>query len=738
MARDTAISSYTATNASPGIRSRSAIQKLLMLCILFTMLISCYCKHALANSITLGQSRITLSASVSTAAPKQSFWLMLHIKMPSGWHTYWKNPGDSGLAPEFIWDSNHNITIKAAQYQTPEYIQLGNIINIGYKDDAYFLFPATIPKISELPTNIILKASWLICKDECIPQQANLQLMLNTGTQSIASQARDKILQQLTQIPKTHAQADQQPIKFRSQKQYIELIIPRQAFAIDQQSRVSFFPLQSDVIKNYMQQSGHISGNNYNLNLSRDFAHTPKTLHGILTISQQNDSSTIRHSFAISAQIQHSTWSHALLKALAFALLGGIILNAMPCVFPILALKALSISHASQAKYKHHLWHGTCYSIGVVLSFFGLALLLVILKSFGHNVGWGFQMQSPTLIAILVYLFLLIALNFAGYFEISSGIMGIGQGLTQQAGARGSFFTGVLAAIVATPCSAPFMGTAIGYALVQPTLISLCILTTLGIGMALPLFAISAIPRLGRLLPKPGAWMQTLQQALAFPMLLACAWLLWVYIQQSTIGNVMWLLIGMVMLAFSIWLWQQLALVNRIGKYITALCLLALCSLPLWITYHTPANAVNTKTAATTTTQAVGSQAIEAQTTGAQAFSQHKLDALLASKQVVLVNATAAWCLTCKYNESMYFSSARFKNFIAQHGIHYLVADWTQRDRPILTFLQSFQRDGVPLYVLYNRQGKATVLPQMLTANILYKALENAMHNHTPAAKPAN
>ena len=290
--------------------------------------------------------------------------------------------------------------------------------------------------------------------------------------------------------------------------------------------------------------------------------------------------------------------------------------------------------------------------------------------------------------------------------------MGTGQGLTEKKGASGSFFTGVLATIVATPCTAPFMGTAIGYALLQPPAVSLSILTVLGIGMALPLLAISAIPQLGRLLPKPGSWMQTFQQCLAFPMFLAAAWLLWVFMQQTSPKNVMWMLTGMVMLAFSIWLWKKIKLQQKIPRLALATLLIIICAWPLWVTFHEPVR---------------DSASAEQSTSIAQPFSQEKLASLLQKGKPVFVNATAAWCLTCKYNESMYFNTKRFEDFIKKNNINYLVADWTNRNDMILHYLQSFKRDGVPLYVTYDHQGKSEVLPQVLTSTILYDSLKKIM-----------
>ncbi|MDX1678002.1 protein-disulfide reductase DsbD family protein, partial [Arsukibacterium sp.] len=387
---------------------------------------------------------------------------------------------------------------------------------------------------------------------------------------------------------------------------------------------------------------------------------------------------------------------------------GGLILNLMPCVFPVLSLKALSIAGNGQQRQQQRR-DALFYSTGVVLSFLTLAGILIALRAAGNAIGWGFQLQNPLLVGLLAYLLLALGLSLSGLVQFGLGLMNTGGELTAKSGAKGSFFTGVLAVIVASPCTAPFMGTALGYAVTQSPQVALLVFAALGIGMALPFLLLAYIPALARRLPKPGAWMETLKQLLAWPLYLSAVWLAWVFGRQTGIDAMALLLVGMVALAAALWLWGRVQLgagwLNRLAMAM----LLLLALMTLWL---------------------VAGRA-PAQSTDGQQSQQHwqnwspeKLSALRQQQKPVLVNMTADWCITCLVNERVALNTDRSIAALADYNVTYLKGDWTRRDSDITAYLQQYQRDGVPLYVLYWPGQPPQVLPQILTPDTLRQTFE--------------
>jgi thiol:disulfide interchange protein DsbD len=395
--------------------------------------------------------------------------------------------------------------------------------------------------------------------------------------------------------------------------------------------------------------------------------------------------------------------------ALLFALVGGLILNLMPCVFPVLAIKAMGLmgtAHDSRAS-RHH---GLYYLAGVLASFLALGGLLLALRAAGEALGWGFQLQLPWVVGALAFLMLAMGLSLSGVFQIGGGWMNVGANLAQGGGARASFFNGVLAVIVASPCTAPLMGPALGWAVTQPAPLALLVFAALGLGLALPIVLLSFRPQLGRWLPRPGAWMETFKQAMAFPLYLTAIWLFWVLGRLVGIDGMGVALIGALILALGLWLLGRSSgrLTLRASGALTVL--LALGTLPL--------------------VDRFGSQTAVAGATSAsvhQVYSPQALTSARASGEPVLVNMTAAWCITCLANEGVALSSQRFRAALAEHQVRYLKGDWTHRDAAITEYLSQYQRNGVPLYVIYPRGGgPGKVLPQILTPDLVIDALAEA------------
>ncbi len=387
--------------------------------------------------------------------------------------------------------------------------------------------------------------------------------------------------------------------------------------------------------------------------------------------------------------------SVSLMVILLFSLLGGLILNLMPCVFPVLSIKALSLTTSHLNNHSKHL-HGLAYTLGIVLSFVAIAAALLALRASGEALGWGFQLQSPIFIGALVYLFVLMGLSFSGFFQFGTRLMNIGQSTTQGSSLQSSFMTGVLATVVASPCTAPFMGTALGVALTQPSAVSLLIFATLGLGMALPFLLLSWWPSLSKLLPKPGAWMETFKEFLAFPLYLSAVWLLWVLGRQTDMNTVAAVIVGIILISFAIWVTH-----SRNGRHparlaLSIAALLLSVAIPLSVFYDrdTPDNW--------------------------EAFSTERLRQLRQDNQAVFVNLTADWCITCLANESVALNTAEVQDAFSQNNVYYLKGDWTNYNKEITDFLNQHGRSGVPLYLFYGKDKAApALLPQLLTTNII-------------------
>jgi thiol:disulfide interchange protein len=396
------------------------------------------------------------------------------------------------------------------------------------------------------------------------------------------------------------------------------------------------------------------------------------------------------------------------------ALIGGLLLNLMPCVFPVLAMKALALVDHAALTPRERVAGGLAYTAGVFVCFLILGAVLLALKAGGAAVGWGFQLQNPALVALLAYVLFIAGLNLSGVFEFGGSFMGVGSSLANRSSIVGSFFTGMLAAVVATPCSAPFMAPAIGVALTQPAAIAMLTFVVLGLGLALPYLLLSFVPAVARALPKPGRWMGTLKQVLAFPMYASAAWMVWVLAQQAGADGVLAVLLGMTAVAFALWLWglrggTGLARTLRIAT--VAIVLLASLGVALRVV---PQRA-----------DAPLAHAGELD----EPFTAARLDALRAQGKPIFVNLTAAWCITCKVNERLALSGQGFRSALRNGGYTYLKGDWTQQNPEITQVLSSFGRAGVPLYLVFPAHGgQAVVLPQLLTEAAVVQAL-NGPHS---------
>jgi thiol:disulfide interchange protein len=641
-----------------------------------------------------------LYAESTTVAPGRTLWLDLHLAIAPGWHTYWRNPGDSGLPTEINWSLPAGFSAGAIEWPAPERFSLGPIANYGYAGGVDLLVPIAAPAALDPGAAVHFEATvnYLVCSEICIPGAAKLPLDLTTGPGQADPLQLARFAAARQALPKSASFAAQ----FVIEPHDLRLIVPAVALVGLERPTAGFFPDADNAIDNSARPKVEPHDGGLTLVLAKSTGPTaavPKTLDGVLVLRGANGE--VR-SYQISAsQTTASTtdsaggWS----QIFAFAFIGGLILNLMPCVFPVLSLKLLSLAGAADARGRRR--QGLAYAAGVLLSFAALGGGLIALRAGGAAIGWGFQLQSPVVVGLLAYLMLAMGLSLSGVAEFGTGLAGMGGGLASRGGLTGAFFTGVLATVVATPCTAPFMGAALGAALIAPAGVALAIFVALGAGLAAPLLAASFIPGGARLLPRPGGWMATVKQVLAFPLYGTVAWLIWVLIQEVGPEASLMALFGLVLVGFVVWVYGRTRFAGpaarRVGGGLAVAGLAAAVVLAAMLTL------------------ASGRMPLPNDGLAYEAFTPARLAALNAEHRPVFVNLTAAWCLTCIVNERATLDRNAVRDALTAHHVVALKGDWTRQDREIAAFLQSFGRSGVPLYLLYDDTGTATVLPQILT-----------------------
>ncbi|MGH8504345.1 MAG: protein-disulfide reductase DsbD family protein [Stenotrophobium sp.] len=679
------------------------------LLILLALLASSCASAAAPDS---GHVEATLIAEHSAFTPGEN-WVALKLKPDSGWHTYWQNPGDSGLPTRLDWTLPAGVTAGAIHWPYPHRYALGGLAIYGYGGETLHLVPIQVPANWPLdkPLTLQTQAHWLVCADVCIPGKASLSLTLPVTARAPAdSQWAGAFGKARSELPTAASWSPQ----FSTNPHDFSMSITGAGFPADAQ--FGFFPLASDLVNHAAPQRVALDHGVLRISqaLSTYFVAAPKQVDGVLEVTDRGQTHAYRFSAhpgsvapvtaTEAAPAPPATTEQSLLLILLSAILGGILLNLMPCVFPVLSLKALSVMNQRGQDSAQQHTQALAYTAGVVLSCVAVAAVLLALRSGGEAIGWGFQLQSPVFVAALVYLLFALGLSLSGAVEFGTGIMGAGQSLTQRSGNTGAFFTGVLATVVATPCTAPFMGTALGFALTQPVAVALLIFAALGFGLALPFLLLGFFPRLAALLPRPGAWMQTFKQLMAFPLYLSAVWLLWVLSHQTSANAAMLVTLGLVLIAFALWLWSRQHWLPRLLRIVALLLAASLLASPLL------------RTAPATT-------AAPQQTSGQEPYSDARLAELRAQHRTVFVNFTADWCITCKVNEHAVLDGARVRDAFARDDVAWLVGDWTRQDPTITRVLEQFHRSGVPLYLLYVNGGEPKVLPQILTPDLVIDAL---------------
>lgn len=719
----------------------------------------------------------SLIADKSSVEPGGAIRLGLRLQHAAGWHTYWRNPGDSGLPTEFNLTGPEGVSVTPIEWPLPSRFILPPLANYGYDGDLLLVRQAQLP--GEIGTRNIrfeAQASWLVCREVCLPGKSTVALELPVLDGDSNNASPQKALFETVQ---NKLSAKRIELSARIADNRLALYLPEELVGINPQ-RVEYFPFSSGHINQAAPQDlfRHAASQGWRLEipLANDLDRLDPSLPpslidaatGVLVIDERlafevgartesvatNDprfsdgslAAIIRgHSVNFSGSSgadqdngellaeNIGTTGWGLLIAIAFAALGGLILNLMPCVFPVIGLKILGFAgHGTgvdgtlNQSQRRAIRHG-CYwfAVGIVLTFLLLAGAMLTMQAAGQAVGWGFQLQSPPFVAAMALLFAAIGMNFSGLFEFGASLTRLGNldrnlvddnpaGDNHVALPWPALGSGALAVLVATPCTAPFMGSALGYTMTQSTAVTLLVFASLGIGMASPYAVLGLKPGWLRLLPRPGRWMESLRQAMAFPMYGAAIWLVWVLGKQSGVDAMLALLAGVVTLGFGLWIWGRFGqtATNRMRRTVYGLSTVALIVLAIGLSWrHTdPAP--------------LGQQTVRVGHLDWQPWSRPGLEQLVASGKPVFVDFTAAWCISCQVNKKTTLESAAVRAAFEEKGITLMRADWTRHDAAITVELARHSRNGVPLYLMYKPGStQPEILPALLTPALIIEAI---------------
>lgn len=677
--------------------------------------------------------RAELISEVATVKPGEPFWVALRQTIRPKWHTYWKNPGDSGLPTEIKWTLPAGARADAIVWPTPTLIDVSGVINYGFSNDVLLLVRITPPADLAVGATLPLAASaeWLVCDDVCIPEEGKflLDLPVAAVAQPASAETRTLFDKARRDIP----MASPWPARFAlASNGDPVLVIDAKGLRPETIRDVYFFPAEWGPVAHMAKQSARVSADGIRIPLKKGEAPgtkgaaAPQQLLGTLVLTEKTADGEHRQAFDLAATFDPAVdasvggavgnASLSLAEALLFALLGGLILNLMPCVFPVLAMKAASFARLAGHSRAELRRDGVAYTAGVLISFAAMAVALLAIRNSVGDVSWGIQFQSPVFSLLIAYLFFAVGLNLSGVFEIGGRFAGMGQSLAARGGTVGAFFTGVLAVLVATPCTAPFMAAALAFALVQPAPQTVAVLLAMGLGLALPYLALTLTPALQRFLPRPGPWMDRLRQFLAFPMYASAVWMIWVLTQQTGADGVLYALGGMVLIAFAAWLARvggpsSTVLWLRRGAAAVAILLAFAVSLKL-------------ENPSATAASASGGPVSGVSFDGWERYSRAAVEQARASGKPVFVDLTAAWCITCLVNERVALETAATKQAFERTGTVKLKGDWTNKDPEISALLKDVGRAGVPVY-LYWAPGAQTpkILPQILTESLVISEL---------------
>ncbi|HTI67763.1 MAG TPA: thioredoxin family protein [Caulobacteraceae bacterium] len=683
---------------------------------------------------------VELAPQTKAAAPGSTIYVAVRQKIAPGWHTYWRNPGDAGQATQLTWSLPPGWKAGDIVWPTPHRFVTGPLMNYVYSGEVYLPVPIEVPASAKVGETVTLKAKadFLVCAEICVPESADLSLALPVAADASAMHPRfgEAVTRTLAAAPKSEGL----PAVFTSDGKVVKLAVTGSLVRGVDVKDAYFFPDDGAALEHIKVQKAERGPDGLTLTLAPGQAFmegkSPAQLDGVLALGdaayvvEARPGAIPAGAYGLTPAVVTTNpdgspvaggkpaagaASMSLLTAAAFAFIGGLILNLMPCVFPVLSLKAAALArhveHPGAARAE-----GLAFLTGVVTTFLLLAGLLIAARAAGQAVGWGFQLQSPAVVAVLALLMLLVGLNLSGLFEVGTSVQGAGTGLANRSGLAGAFFTGALAVVVAAPCTAPFMAGAIGWAVTQPPAAALLVFLFLGLGLAAPFTALSFAPALFARLPRPGGWMEGLRKVLAFPMYAAAAWLAWVFAVQAGTAALPFLFAAAILAAFAAWTWGVGQRAERPLLPRAAAAVAVLAAVPLLL--------VGARTAAPAAASAQTAKAGPGLAT--EPWSPERVAALQAQGRPVFVDFTAAWCVTCQVNERTTLAGKRVAEAFARTNAVYLKADWTNRDDAIARELAARGRSGVPLYLVYGRAGEPAILPQLLTEGVVAAALDKA------------
>ena len=666
-------------------------------------------------------------------APGETFWLAMRQDVEDGWHVFWENPGDAGLPLELNWTLPEGFSAGAPIHPVPEYFSYGPLANFAHEGEPVFLIPVTAPETLPVGDAVSfgVKASWQVCEDICVPEDAEFSFTVpmleaaldgsGAGRDALFAQARAALPQPFdgsSSIAMTEEgyrltveSAHRLPQGFNSENAYFfpavgGLIAPAEPQKVDYRDGVLTVDMAPGYLADYDGET--VRG-------VLGFTDAYGARRGVALAASFSAAPAVAATAPGGAVFPASGGEAPLLLLFIFAFLGGVILNIMPCVFPIIFVKAAALMQTAGEDMGVVRRHGLLYTAGVLATFLLIGVVLLTLRAGGEQLGWGFHLQSPPVVALSAYVLFLVGLNLAGVFHAGESLSGAGGRLAAKGGGTGAFFTGFLAVVVAAPCLGPLLTAPMGAVMLQPPAIGLSILTAMALGLAAPYLALSFAPGLGKLLPKPGAWMNVMKQAMAFPVFAAAAYFLWVFAQQTGGSGLALALSGAIFLAFAAWLFElskksgglRLAAVRAVAGLAALVALVPLTRL----------DPVGARVASDAGEMTHGAFA-------AEPFSAEMLAAYRAEGRPVFVDFTAAWCVTCQFNKATVFSSEALARDFEAAGVVFMVADWTLRDPRITEALEGFNASGVPLYAFYGENGAdPKVLPLPLTQDSVRNAL---------------
>lgn len=669
----------------------------------------------------------TLLSDQKSIQPGHPFWVAVELKMADGWDTYWINPGDAGFPTKVEWTLPEGFQVSPIQWPYPEKFVMQSLVGYGYTHSVLLLAEITPPSHINGPVDLKANVSWLACKEQCVPGNASLTLSLPVSegpslkNEAIASQFSDA----RRHLPKALSKEEGTLVAESKDKE----IVLNVKGHFEDVNEALFIPETKEVIDGVAPQTLQKNPQG-DFALSLKKAHpemaAPSHMKGVLVLSENGGA--LKKAIAIDSPITTSSPSATVSPeqigiklALLFAFVGGLILNVMPCVLPVVALKIFSFVKMGQESRRATLKHGGIFALGVMVSFWVLSGVLLALRATGQGIGWGFQLQDPVFVTVLVVVLFLLAISLFGVFELGTSLISLGNSSKPHRGElRGSFLSGVLATLVATPCTGPLLGPAVGFAMTLPPISALCIFSMMGLGMAFPYVVFSAYPKLVRFLPKPGNWMIAFKQLMGFVMMATCLWLIWVLSSQTSVMATFVLLGALLVIGLAGWIYGHFA--TPIRKKSTRYLGTAVAVLLLGVS--SMAAVKSAKFHASQSTQIV-KVAEEGGAWGS--YSPEKVSEFRREGKPVFVDFTAKWCLICQTNKVVLHSSDVQQAF-TEKGIVTMEADWTKRDAVISKELEKLGRSGVPVYVLYpaNPDLPPVILPQTLTKSVVINSLNQA------------